>query len=93
MVKNSHRFFNNRECRYMPCHEGLDKSAFNCLFCYCPLYSLGRNCGGNFKYSGKKRIKNCEDCVLPHQPDYYDDINDMLVKQSEGVKSETNNQS
>ncbi|MGN1180093.1 MAG: cysteine-rich small domain-containing protein, partial [Suilimivivens sp.] len=30
-MENSHRFFENRECKYFPCHKGLED--FNCLFC------------------------------------------------------------
>ena len=77
-MKNSYKFFNNRECKYFPCHSvknnQADNSSFNCLFCYCPLYSSGEKCGGNFKYSGATRIKNCTDCDLPHLPEYYDVI-------------------
>ena len=47
---NSHKFFNNHECKYFPCHTMPDKDNFNCLYCYCPLYPLGDKCGGNFKY-------------------------------------------
>lgn len=71
-MENSERFFRNEECKHFPCHKGCDKERFNCLFCYCPLYFLGENCGGDFKYAGKsKKVKSCEDCTLPHDPDYY----------------------
>ena len=73
-MENSHRFFSNPACQYFPCHAVTDINDFNCLFCYCPLYFLGAHCGGNFKYSGAKRVKNCEDCRLPHTPEYYDII-------------------
>lgn len=43
-MKNSSSFFENRECRYFPCHEG--QEPFNCLFCYCPFY-LEERCPGN----------------------------------------------
>ena len=36
-----------------------------CLFCYCPLYTLGDQCGGNFAYIGDG-IKDCSNCLLPH---------------------------
>ncbi|MFW5671451.1 MAG: cysteine-rich small domain-containing protein, partial [Acetivibrio ethanolgignens] len=36
-MENSYRFFENRECKYFPCHKGLKE--LNCLFCYCPLYN------------------------------------------------------
>jgi alpha-ribazole phosphatase len=58
-------FFQNRSCPHFPCHEGVREDEFNCLFCYCPLYALGPNCGGNFTYTKKGR-KNCTTCVLPH---------------------------
>ena len=70
-MENTHRFFENRACKYFPCHQGLED--FNCLFCYCPLYSR-KNCPGNYKYVeiGGKMIKDCENCTFPHQPENYD---------------------
>jgi Zn-finger protein len=59
-------FFQNRDCPYFPCHEGISTHDFNCLFCYCPLYTLGPNCKGNFTYTDAGR-KNCTACTLPHQ--------------------------
>lgn len=72
-MQNSHRYFENRECQYFPCHKG--QMDFNCLFCYCPLY-LRDACPGNPKYieiNGKK-IKDCSDCIFPHLPENYDKI-------------------
>lgn len=54
------------ECAYFPCHDGVDRSAFNCLFCFCPLYPLGAECGGSFYYS-ESGIKCCDKCDLPHR--------------------------
>ena len=51
-------FFQNTECEYFPCHKGADPARFNCLFCYCPLYMLGPDCGGDFCYT-EKGIKDC----------------------------------
>ena len=76
-MKNSYRFFSNKECKYFPCHTKPAENEFNCLFCYCPLYLLGDTCGGVFKYSGDKgakNVKDCMDCHLPHRPEYYDTI-------------------
>ena len=39
---------------------------FNCLFCYCPLYMLGRKCGGNFTYL-ESGVKDCSECLVPHR--------------------------
>ena len=62
-MENSYRFFENKDCKYFPCHKGL--TDFNCLFCYCPLYALGDKCGGNFTYVGDG-IKDCSGCLVPH---------------------------
>ncbi len=72
-MENSYRFFQNRECKYFPCHQVKDDSTFNCLFCYCPLYTLGDQCGGNCTYTDRG-IKNCTNCTLPHNPMGYDYI-------------------
>ncbi|MGL4284622.1 MAG: cysteine-rich small domain-containing protein [Eubacterium aggregans] len=72
MAKTEHfKFFQHRECEYFPCHRGVPEEAFNCLFCYCPLYALGDQCGGHFTYT-KSGIKNCTDCTVPHQAKNYD---------------------
>ena len=79
-MENSFKFFINCGCKYFPCHAEPEQDNFNCLFCYCPLYFLGNKCGGRFKYSGKKGIKNCMDCHLPHLPEYYDTIVSKLTE-------------
>lgn len=58
-------FFCHRECEYFPCHETNDPENFNCLFCYCPLYALGEDCGGAFTYT-EEGIKDCSKCLIPH---------------------------
>lgn len=62
-------YFCNRDCPYFPCHE-LPLEGFNCLFCYCPLYALGPDCGGNFTMlpSG---VKDCSQCLFPHIRENY----------------------
>lgn len=65
--ENKHySFFQNQECEYFPCHEVTDPDGFNCLFCYCPLYALGRQCGGNFRYTADG-VKDCSGCTVPHR--------------------------
>lgn len=59
-------FFQNKSCEYFPCHKIDNEKDFNCLFCYCPLYSLGESCGGNPIYT-KKGIKSCMKCTLVHK--------------------------
>lgn len=63
-------FFSNRECEWFPCHENADKDNFSCLFCYCPLYALGDDCGGNFTYT-EKGYKDCSGCLVPHRSENY----------------------
>lgn len=89
MKKNSYSFFQNKECEYFPCHKGANPETFNCLFCYCPLYAMGKQCGGDFIYS-KSGVKKCSECLVPHGEDSYDYIvskivlmNEMLKKQEE----------
>lgn len=63
-------FFCNDQCEFFPCHEGVSQENFSCLFCYCPLYVLGADCGGRFVYLGNG-VKDCSQCVLPHRRDQY----------------------
>lgn len=86
-MKNSFRFFRNVDCRYFPCHENSDVETFNCLFCYCPLYFLKDQCGGNFEYVGEKKdVKSCLHCLFPHIPENYDLINAKLKEVRHGDK-------
>ncbi|MBQ0059519.1 MAG: metal-binding protein [Lachnospiraceae bacterium] len=64
-TEDGDRFFSNRSCPYFPCLKGVKEEEFNCLFCYCPLYVLGKDCGGRFVYNSKGR-KVCTDCPIPH---------------------------
>ena len=84
-IYEPHRFYQNKGCKYFPCHDlvesDLSKALFNCMFCYCPLYALGEDCGGNFKIiksKDGKLIKDCSDCVLPHRPEMYEYITQKL---------------
>lgn len=78
-MKNSDRFFENKECKYYPCHEGLEH--INCLFCYCPMYKIEK-CPGNPEYLEKngKRIKVCTNCTFSHRPENYEIIMEVLRK-------------
>ena len=44
-------FFQHKECEFFPCHKTDHPEDFNCLFCYCPLFALGKKCKGNFRYT------------------------------------------
>ncbi|MEY8367489.1 cysteine-rich small domain-containing protein [Anaerovoracaceae bacterium 42-11] len=73
------KFFSHRECEYFPCHETKETEQFNCLFCYCPLYAMGRDCGGNYAYTSDG-VKDCSDCMIPHRKDNFDYMMARLAK-------------
>lgn len=78
-MKNSYRFYENRDCEYFPCHK--KDGDFNCMFCYCPMYRL-ENCPGSPAYieAGGRKIKDCSGCTFPHEPVNYDAIMEILSK-------------
>ncbi len=81
-------FFQHKECEYFPCHKTGKVEDFNCLFCYCPLFALGENCGGNYLYN-EDGYKDCSGCAFPHVRTNYPKVlaryNDImeLAKRSE----------
>lgn len=75
----NYKFFQNKACEYFPCHQVEDKETFNCLFCYCPLYALKNQCGGDFTYT-QKGIKNCMACIKPHTIHGYDHVQKHIHK-------------
>lgn len=72
-MSENYKFNQHKTCEFFPCHKGADPETFNCLFCYCPLYLLKEDCGGNFKY-GESGIKDCTDCMVPHGKNGYDHV-------------------
>ncbi|MEG0068509.1 cysteine-rich small domain-containing protein [Cetobacterium sp.] len=84
----NYKFNQNKSCEFFPCHKMEDTDKFNCLFCYCPLYMLGKDCGGNFKYTAGD-IKDCSQCILPHIKDVgYDHIQKKMMEVIEIVRNE-----
>lgn len=75
-----YQYFQNRNCEFFPCHSGTE-DFFNCLFCYCPLYHLGKHCGGRYTIL-ENGIKSCEHCTLPHRPGGYEWVLKQLQKES-----------
>lgn len=67
------KFFQHRECEFFPCHKTEDEENFNCLFCYCPLYTLGSKCGGNCQWL-ENGVKDCSACMVPHGRGSYEYI-------------------
>jgi len=66
-ANEAYKGFTNDACPFYPCHAGV-RRAFNCLFCYCPLYAY--RCPGPYRVyldrDGKPR-KDCSACRLPHE--------------------------
>lgn len=71
MDTEEYKFFQHTKCEFFPCHKTNKPEDFNCLFCYCPLYAMGRDCGGAFKYT-EDGIKDCSACLIPHKRGNYD---------------------
>ncbi|MGE5892726.1 MAG: cysteine-rich small domain-containing protein [bacterium] len=71
-------FFENRDCRYYPCHSTV-KGRFNCIFCYCPLYYAV--CMGEPEYIqiNGTLVKDCSRCDYPHRPESYPTIIEYLT--------------
>ena len=87
-MENSSRFFENRNCQFFPCHQ-LDGD-FNCLFCYCPLYTR-EVCPGNptfIKKDDGRIVKRCTDCTFPHKPDNYERIMNLLRVRKNEISAE-----
>jgi len=78
-------FFQHKQCEYFPCHQNADPETFSCLFCYCPLYALGDQCGGYFTYT-EQGIKDCSNCLRPHKRENYGGMTKDLTKVMEMVK-------
>ena len=84
--KASYRFFENRDCEFYPCHQGVDE--INCLFCFCPFYRL-EECPGNPAFKTKedgRRIKVCTGCTFPHKRENYDVIMKLLKDEARSEK-------
>ena len=77
-MENNFKFFRNVECEYFPCHKTSNSEDFNCLFCYCPLYEVEK-CGGNFCLT-ENGIKDCSNCLFPHNPNNFEKIISILKK-------------
>ena len=89
MEDRHYAFFQNTQCEYFPCHKTEHPEDFNCLFCYCPLFALGKKCGGNYTCT-ENGYKDCSNCLIPHRRANYDRIiaryGDImeLVKRNDG---------
>ena len=86
----NYAFFQNKDCEYFPCHSCADQENFNCLFCYCPLYAMGDQCGGNFSYT-EEGFKDCTNCLRPHRRENYDKILESMAGILELAKKKPEN--
>lgn len=87
MQKNNYKYFRNGDCEYFPCHKDIDPENFNCLLCYCPLYSY-KDCLGNptyIKAATGRYIKVCSDCTYPHDRNNYDEIIDFITRKNKNI--------
>ena len=83
--EKNYSYFSHKKCEFFPCHKGADPDNFNCLFCYCPLYGLGENCGGSFTIL-ENGCKDCSRCLYPHRRENYDAVIKKLsqIRRNEG---------
>ena len=81
----AYSFTQHTACEFFPCHKTAHPENFNCLYCYCPLYALGSDCGGNYMWT-EKGVKDCSDCLVPHTRDSYDYILKKFPEVSELAK-------
>lgn len=90
-MPREYAYFAHKNCEYFPCHTGADAENFNCLFCYCPLYALGPECGGNFAIL-RNGVKDCSKCLFPHRRENYDAVlarfAGLAAKMRSGTKPE-----
>ena len=91
---SSFKFYQNKGCRYFPCHvtEGeMDVEDFNCKFCLCPMYFT--DCDGDYEILDNG-VKDCSGCLYPHRKDSYDvlmkDISSRIEKTKKGFGGEIN---
>ena len=78
-----YKFFQNRTCEFFPCHKTEETEDFNCLFCFCPLYAKGKECGGNCSYT-ENGVKDCSKCLFPHKKGNYDNVISKLQNENKG---------
>lgn len=68
----NHKFYQNKGCKFFPCHDDVEEKNFNCLFCFCPLYFYD-DCGGNYELMENDH-KDCSNCTIPHSRNGYEYI-------------------
>ena len=87
LTTENYKFHSHRECEFFPCHTTKDPDNFNCLFCYCPLYAMGKDCGGNYIYL-ENGYKDCSNCLVPHKKGNYDYMMSKLMEFHQQLREE-----
>jgi len=86
--KTKSKFFTHTKCEYFPCHPGIVKEDFNCLFCYCPLHNT-KECvlktTVNFGQKDESYYSLCLKCGFPHDRKNYSKIIKKLKKMYRGI--------
>lgn len=82
----NYKFMSHKDCEYFPCHRTVEPDNFNCIFCYCPLYAMGRDCGGNFIYL-HDGTKDCSGCMVPHTRGNYDRMIKKMMEFHDTLKA------
>ena len=85
-MRNSYKFFQNKSCKFFPCHKGIKDEDFNCMFCFCPTFNKITNIqlvDGQILVERGCGRKYCEKCTFPHERKNYDKII-KLLKKSDG---------
>ena len=63
IIKVTNNLYTEKDSICKKCHH--IKGDMNCLLCYCPLYET--DCGGDYIIL-PNGIKDCSNCIIPHNP-------------------------
>jgi Zn-finger protein len=72
MKTKNYKFYQHKKCEFFPCHKGIDKKNFSCIFCYCPLFI------NKIGYCLNNDFGKCETCIFPHKKENYNKIIEIL---------------
>jgi Zn-finger protein len=78
--EKSFLYFENRACKYFPCHTGIDPAVygFNCQFCRCPYYYKAV-CPGIEDGSASILVNGCKDCTNCYHNHLYSNREEMSL--------------
>ncbi len=83
-AKYDFHFFQNKDCRYFPCHASIPITDFNCIHCYCPLHFVP-DCGGDPRYTDSG-VRDCSGCTKPHDKQGWTWIRDRINEEVGNTK-------